>query len=132
MSDILLSFIDWRIRKWTICNNFLSVINKYIHTYLQKYFKTVKDLLLNLLCTYTICLFTAFDQINVNNSQQIICVKIQCSVMVAPFHSSHKKIKWIEAFQSRLMSTSVGFSSLIGIIYSTIYIIYLSRWRLIR
>ena len=49
---------------------------------------------LNLLCTYTIWLFTAFAQNNTSNIQQIIRVKIQFSVMVS--HLRFLTEKWNE------------------------------------
>ena len=111
--------------------------NKYIRTY-KRISKEWKVLFcrqgklnhfksLNLLCTYTIWLFTAFALTNTSNSQQIICIKILFSVMVShlPFLTTTKRI---EAFQSRLMSTSIWCSSLIGIIYSIIYGIVSFFW----
>ena len=98
--EYIISFIDWEIRKRTIFNNFLSMANKYIHIckHISKECKIsfcrqgrlshCKSV--NLLCTYTIWLFTAFSQINVSNSQQIMCVKIHLSIMVAHFHSWQK------------------------------------------
>ena len=75
---------------------------------------------LNLFCNYTIWLFTAFAQINTSNVQQFICVDTLLGNGTSP-SILDRKIKWIEAFQSRLMATSIGFSSLIGIIYLIVY-----------
>ena len=75
---------------------------------------------LNLFCSYTIWLFTAFPQINTTNIQQIICVYTLLGNGILP-SILDRKIKWIEEFQSRHMATSIGFSSLIGIICSIIY-----------
>ena len=75
---------------------------------------------LNLFCNYTIWLFAAFAQINTSNVQQFICVDTLLGNGTSP-SILDRKIKWIEAFQSRLMATSVGFSSLVGIIYSIVY-----------
>ena len=75
---------------------------------------------LNLPCNCTISLFTAFAQINTTNIQQIICVYALLGNGILP-SILDRKIKWIEEFQSRLMATSIGFSSLIGIICSIIY-----------
>ena len=112
-------------------------INTYIHTYkhnleewkisfcCQGRLKHYKSL--NLLCTYTIWLFTAFAQINISNIQQIICVDTLLGNGISP-SILDRKIKWVEAFQSRLITTSIGFSSLIGIIYSIIYSIVSFFW----
>ena len=74
----------------------------------------------NLFCTYTIWLFTAFAQINTSNAQQVIFVDTLLGNGTSP-SILDRKIKWSEAFQSKLMATSIGFSSLIGIIYSIVY-----------
>ena len=98
--EYIISFIDWRIRKRMIFNNFLSMANKYIHI-CKHILKECKISFcrqgrlshcksVNLLCSHTIWLFTAFPQINVSNSQQSMCVKIHLSIMVAHFYSWQK------------------------------------------
>ena len=67
---------------------------------------------LNLFCNYTIWLFRVFAQINASNVQQIICVDTLLGNGTSP-PILDRKIKWIEAFQNRLMATSIGFSSLV-------------------
>ena len=81
---------------------------------------------LNLFCTDTIWLFTAFAQIN-SNVLQIICIDTLLGNGISP-SIFDRKIKWIEAFQNRLMATSIGFSSLVGIIYSVVYNIVSFFW----
>ena len=103
-------------------------VNTYIHTNISKEWKISFYCLgrlnyckyLNLFCNYTIWLFTAFAQINTSNVQQFICVDTLLGNGTSP-SILDRKIKWIEAFQSRLMATSIGFSSLVGIIYSIVY-----------
>ena len=103
-------------------------VNAYIHTNISKEWKISFCCLgrldyckyLNLFCNYTIWLFTAFAQINTSNIQQIICVYALLGNGILP-SIVDRKIKWIEEFQSRLIATSIGFSSLIGIICSIIY-----------
>ena len=72
-------------------------------------------------------LFTTFAQINTSNVQQIICVDTLLGNGTSP-SILDRKIKLIEAFQSRLMATSIGFYSLIGIIYLIIYNIVSFFW----
>ena len=99
-------------------------VNAYIHTNISKEWKISFCRLgrlnyckyLNLFYTYTIWLSTAFAQINTSSVLQIICTDTLLGDGISP-SILDRKIKWIEAFQSRLMSTSIGFSSLIGITY---------------
>ena len=90
--------------EWTIFNDFLSMANKYIRTYkhISKEWKISFCRLgksdhcnyLNLFCTCSIWLFTAFTQINTSNIQRITCVEtllgngISSSIL-------EWKIKWI-------------------------------------
>ena len=127
------------IRKLTVFNDFLSMGNKYIYTYkhISKEWKISFCRLvrsnhyksLNLLCTYTIWLFAALAQINTSNIQQIIIIYVDILLADGILPTSlDRQIKWIEAFQSRIMSASIGFSFLIGIIYSIIYSIVSFFW----
>ena len=93
-------------------------VNAYIHTNISKEWKISFCRLgrlnyckyLNLFYTYTIWLSTAFAQINTSSVLQIICTDTLLGDGISP-SILDRKIKWIEAFQSRLMSTSIGFSS---------------------
>ena len=110
-------------------------VNAYIHTNISKEWKISFCRLgrlnyckyLNLFCTYTIWLFTAFAQINTSNIHQITCLGTLLGNGIFTFILD-RKIKWLEAFQSWLMATSIGFSSLIGIIYLIIYGIVSFFW----
>ena len=135
----IFSYLGLLIGTLTVFNDFLSMANKYVHTYkhISKEWKISYSRLvrsnhhksLNLLCTYTNWLFAALAQINTSNIQQIIviCVDTLLANGILPSILG-RKIKWIEAFQSRLMSTSIRFSSLIGIIFSIIYSIVSFFW----
>ena len=93
-------------------------VNAYIHTNISKEWKISFCRLgrlnyckyLTLFYTYTIWLSTAFAQINTSSVLQIICTDTLLGNGISP-SILDRKIKWIEAFQSRLMSTSIGFSS---------------------
>ena len=91
-------------------------VNAYIHTNISKEWKISFCCLgrlnyckyLNLFCNYTIWFFTVSSQINTSNVQQIICVDTLLGNGTSP-SILDRKMKWIEAFQSRLMTTSIGF-----------------------
>ena len=117
--------------------------NEYIHTYIHTYELISKEWkisfcrqgrlnhykYLNIVCSYTIWLLTAFPRINTSNIQQIICVDTRFgTVMYLTFYSWQKNKMRKEAFQSRLMATSIGFSSLIGITYLIICSIVSFFW----
>ena len=131
----LFNFIDRRIRQWTILNDFYRW---QINTYIQNISKEWKisfcsqgrlnhHKYLNLLYIYTIWLFTAFAQINIeqiiaSHIEQIICLDTLLGNGISP-SILDGKIKSIEAFQSRLMSTYIG-----GFLYSIIYSIASFFW----
>ena len=102
-------------------------VNAYIHTNISEEWKISLCCLgrlnyckhSNLFCSYFIWLFTAFAQIKTSNVQQIICVDTLLGNDTS-LSILDRKIKWIESFQSRLMATSIGFFSLVGIIYSIV------------
>ena len=108
-------------------SDFLLMANKYI------LFKRVKDLFchqgrlnhyksLNLLCTYTIWLFTAFAQINTGNSQQIICIKIHFSAAYLPLAASNGSLPSILGRKNE-MSRSISKQA-----YGKLYWVFLSHW----
>ena len=111
---VLLIFCRWQV-------------NAYIHTNISEEWKISLCCLgrlnyckhLNLFCNYFTWLFTAFAQINTSNVHQIICVDTLLGNGTSP-SILDRKIKWTESFQSRLMATSIGFFSLVGIIYSIV------------